>query len=220
MGSSKSQACWRRLSEALPVLTLIDLKRYAPMLDALEESLGRSEAAHDGPTGMSPFGWGDPVIQDGYVIRVEPRPIASVKAADPTSLAVAALQRLLWCDGAAHSEVGLSENISRFYILYSMAERLLRRRLPLGMCAASDLARFAIFPLGQTGSTRRARRLPLPHPQAPRKELHTASRIHRFASRSSRPCTVPPWPHGHSRNGRRSCVRRRVRNAWITPAHA
>lgn len=142
---------WRELACAFPQLVKIDVECYAAVLDAVDQSVSASQAAHGKDVLMSPFGWGMPVIQDSRVVRVETYPIAPVRASDPALVLIACLQRLALNRAALWAGAPLAESAGVFYVLRTMAEKALKRRLIIKTDIAADLIKFAVLPSANQG---------------------------------------------------------------------
>src|SRR5262245_51080484 len=118
---------------------MVNLEHYAAELDAVDASISKSVAAHDGITLISPWGWGDPIVVNSVVVGTNRRPVAPVSITDPARVAVAVLQRLYFERKAAFCGSDLCHDSAPTYILLAMADRLLMRRLKLSPSIGADL---------------------------------------------------------------------------------
>jgi hypothetical protein len=132
---------WPELLKRTRASARIDVAQYAAELDAIDDAVAKSVAAHDGKTSLSPWGWGDPIVNGSVIAGVDRRPIAPIRSADPGRVAVAILQRLYIERKAGFCGGDICSEVATIYVLLAMADRLLKRRLQLSPATGGDLAR-------------------------------------------------------------------------------
>jgi hypothetical protein len=85
---------WRWLAASYPAAAPFDIAPYESPLDQIARSIRAMLDAHGERTSLSPFGWGDAVLVENRVAKVERRPIKPIPRSDPADVLIALL--VIW----------------------------------------------------------------------------------------------------------------------------